>query len=284
MEKASLRFGILTLAALAAACGGGGYDEPPEPATDVFDAVASESAALSGLRFAHQYSIVESTGTDESTGFDCPDYPALDEAALRAQASSSTDYRVCFANGGTQVCEYPGVQALRESQDSSTARTETVALRTADDNDSAIFVISQADDGEPPFELVGIMATERDASCNENAPPAYAFDDIEGSWSVRAYGIDGHGTPMLAASGTFACAGTSCTGPSGISVTNLVESTAPGDGLAYAGRVTVAGATYVDARTVLSKNKRTLATLACPDGVATSALLTSCRYLIAARQ
>lgn len=286
MRTTTIRIGFLAMAAALTACGGGEIDENPAPQDDIFDAVAAESAAFAGLRFAHQYAVRESDefGDDESTSFDCPDYAALDEVTLRSSATSSNEHRVCFQSSGNQVCEYPGERALRESTDGPDFVAEAVALRTADDGDSAIFLIRTADSGQPQFDLVGLGATERNPACNDGADPGFAAADIEDTWSARAYAIDAHGVPALALAGTFTCSGASCTSSSGISMANLAESAVSGDGLVYQSQVTIAGASYAVSRTVLSQNKRTLATLACPSGTAITDMLLACRYLIAERQ
>jgi len=275
----------LVLGVLLASCGGGSIDDNPEPGEDVFDRVAAESAAIAGLRFTHQYaSTAQGSGTQQSTVFGCPNIASLDEQALRDQATSSSAYRVCFQDAGDTVCEYPGTQALRESVDDSTSHAETVVLRVGDAHDTAIFFIGANDDGQPQQDLVAVIATERDAACNAGDDPGFVFDDLEGTWSLRGYAIDEQGAPALLGTGTFTCAQTSCTGSSGISMSNVADSGTAGDGLMYEATMLIAGAGYADTRAVLSKSKRTLAALACPSGVAVSDMLKACRYVIGQRQ
>lgn len=279
-----------TLAVVSCGGGGGGQAQTQPIRPDVFQRVAEESAAQSGLRFTHQYSDFKSDafGNSESTAFNCSDISKKDEQALRSQATSSSENRVCFSSSSnSQTCEYPGTNSIREIVDSSSSsgssQVDSVGLRVSGSNDSAIFIVARATSGSR-LDLVGIVATERDQNCDKNNNPGFRAEDSNGVWSAASYRIDGNGVPVLELSGKFTCSGSSCNGSEGFQVSGISANAVDGNGLIYRGQSAIAGASYSSSRFVLSKSKRTLAMLACPSGVAASDIFRICKLLVASRQ
>lgn len=268
------------------ACGGGGGGGANSPAPDIFQRIAAESVAHSGTYFTHALSEITSPdfGNSKSTSFNCVDRVPISEQSLRDGYTFADDVEVCHAeSNGDLGCAIIGQNALRAYRESSNSFVDVLGLRTADSRDAVTFVIAGPQPPQSDFDIIGTFAGEKDSNCDENQVPAMSATDIVGSWSLTVYRMTSHGEPVIVTSDTITCTQSACSGQNGSQLSGVSQLTTSGDGFAYQATALIANASYAGSRAVVSRSKRVMAVLACPNNVDASDVQDDCRFGIAQR-
>lgn len=288
------------------ACGGGSGSGTPEASAnptpvptatpaptpvpdvrDVFQRIGDGSLAQSGGKFSHEYFLLESDvlGDASSITYACDDPNIVTESDLRANGFGVTSNRVCLARGTSQDCYFPGPNALRRQINGEDTIENIIRLRSEETGEIANIDFGYSRPGRTRLNLVIHAAWSSDPACNDNSTASFAFGDINGTWDVTTYIINSFGAPAIEDSGRFTCAGTSCTGDSGLALSDLREDAEQNSqGLYYQADFAVAGGLYGDTQVIMSRSQNTLSIFACPNGVAFQDKLDTCRYAIAVRR